>query len=236
MSLTQQELYSQFTDVTARREYLISIAQAVSQKLLTGGSPKQLASAGARAAQQRRLLVWSSDAPVEQLLIESGYAGTLPSTNAPSTGFAVVNAAGTKLDYYLDRTMSYERSSCSAGAATATFTLHNGAPTSGLPPYVTTRLDSQAATAAPGDNRLLVTYYGSAGASIAAITVDGKPVSFSVGREQGLSLATVDLELPVGASRTIAVHVNEPKAVKPLQVLKQPLVRPMSTTVSGPSC
>ncbi len=66
VSLTQQQLYSQFTDTTARKAYLLTVAEAISHKLLSGGDVKDLARAGAKAAQQRRLLIWSSDSSVEQ--------------------------------------------------------------------------------------------------------------------------------------------------------------------------
>jgi hypothetical protein len=132
--------------------------------------------------------------------------------------------------------MSYERSSCTATTATASFTMKNDAPASGLPAYVTTRLDSQAAGSTPGDNRLLVRYFASAGSSVVSVTLDGKPVSYVPNVEGGLTVTTIDVELPVGSTQTLVVKVAEPASSKPVQLLKQPLVRPLKVAVSQPSC
>jgi hypothetical protein len=68
------------------------------------------------------------------------------------------------------------------------------------------------------------------------VRVDGKPIIVATLPENGLVTATVDLELPVGASRTVTVTVKEPQAYGPVQVLRQPLVRPMKVAVHADSC
>jgi hypothetical protein len=132
--------------------------------------------------------------------------------------------------------MSYRRSSCAAGTAVATFTLTNDAPRSGLPAYVTVRVDHPPAAARPGDNRLLVTYYASHGADITSVKVDGRRIGVTSLPEKGLVTATIDVEVPAQASRTITVTVREPVRDGPLQVLRQPLVRPMKVDLDAPNC
>jgi len=148
----------------------------------------------------------------------------------------VNNAGGTKLDYYLDRSFTYARSSCAAkAAATATLRLVNGAP-AGLPAYVSARADTAARAGRPGDNRLLVTYYATAGAHLRSVTLDGRPLSVTNAPENGLTTVTVDVELPRGATRTLRVVTTEPAATAPVTVIRQPLVRPLEVQVRQPRC
>ena len=133
--------------------------------------------------------------------------------------------------------MTYRRTSCAAGAtATATITLSNDAPTSGLPAYVVIRNDRPTYPVRPGDNHLNVTYYASAGATITRVTVDGSPINAVYGQEKGLTTAAFDLELPVQRSRTIRVTIREPRSDRGPTVLSQPLVRPLHLDVRSPSC
>jgi len=239
VALTQRDLYRRFgggtrADDAARKKYVVDLARAVSRRLADGGNPRRLVRAVGRAAAERRFVVWSADPAIERQIVTAHWAGALP--QGASTGFVVNNAAGSKLDYYLDRSFSYTRASCGAGApATATLRLTNGAP-SGLPSYVTFRADSNGRSSRPGDNRVLVTYYASAGATIRSVSLDGKSLPFTSAPENGLPTVTVDVELPRSATRTLRVTVAEPAARAPVTVVKQPLVRPMKIDMEGDRC
>jgi hypothetical protein len=236
VALTQKVQYSRFSIDSARNAFLNDIAQTVAKKLTSGGgNTMALVRAATKAVGERRIAVWSADPTIQANIVAAGYGAVLQSSNA-STGFVVVNAAGSKLDYYLERTMSYRRSSCAAGTAIATFTLTNDAPRAGLPAYVTVRVDHPPAAARPGDNRLLVTYYASHGADITSVKVDGRRIGVTSLPEKGLVTATIDVEVPAQASRTITVTVREPVRDGPLQVLRQPLVRPMKVDLDAPNC
>lgn len=242
VNLVENLVYQRYPDTAVRKAYLNGVAHAIADKLLSGGDTSKLLGAAGRAATERRLLVWSADPSQEAVLRRVGYAGALPGQDQlgqdrPFTGFVVNNVAGTKLDYYLDRSVTYTRSSCAAGGtSTASIALHNSAPATGLPAYVTGRSDSAAAQAEPGDNRLLVSYYGSAGSTVRAATLDGREVPIRVLTENGLTVVVVDLELPVGSTRTLQVSLNEPAATAPVQVLRQPLGRPLTLNSTGATC
>jgi hypothetical protein len=240
-ALTQRALYEKFSggtkaDDMVRKRYVVELARAVAGKLTRGGDAHALVRAVSRAAAERRFLVWSADPGIEQQLLTADWAGALHAPpGRPYAGFVVNNAAGTKLDYYLRRAFTYSRSSCAAGAATATLRLTNGAP-KGLPSYVTNRADDAAKKARPGDERLLVTYYATPGARIRSVKVDGQPVPFNRLSEAGLPTATVDLELPRGQTRALTVQLTEPAADGAVNVLRQPLVGTMSVDVQGARC
>lgn len=237
VDLTQRSAYSRFSgsereQQVKRKAFLVSLAKGLSTHLTSGGDPRKFVRAMTRAVRERRFVVWSADHAIESQLRAARWAGLLDPTGGPITGFVVNNGSGGKIDYYLRRAMTYTRTDCGDGArATATFTLTNGAPASGLPRYVTTRLDAAPPGARPGSEMLIVTYYGSPNALVTHVSIDGRPIIIAPIREKGLITATLKLELAPGATHRIAVTVREPEANGPLQVLQQPLVNPAQVSV-----
>ncbi len=239
IALTQSTVYTKFgTDLAGRRKYLLDLARSVSTKVLnTKGDTAALVRAAGTASGERRLLVWSADDAVEADLAQTSVSGVIPQTSAPYAGLSIVNDGGNKLDYYLDRTLSWQRTGCgSASQVTVTITLTNNAPASGLPTYVTGRSDHHAYPVKPGDNRLEVGYFATQGATMKSVTVDGRPGTAMIGREQGHPVYTVDLELPRGTSRTIVLHLSEPASSAAPIVLRQPLVRPLKIILDDRRC
>ena len=103
--------------------------------------------------------------------------------------------------------------------------ISNRTPRSGLPAYVTIRADKPGYPTRPGDNRLLVSYYGSAAGRLTSVEVDGHPSSISATTEHGLLVVALDLELPAGSTRTVVVRIDEPSLPGKLEILRQPLAR-----------
>jgi hypothetical protein len=164
-------------------------------------------------------------------------AGVIPTTTAPYVGLSVVNDGGNKLDYYLDRSLTWQRSGCGpTRRTTVTITLTNNAPAGGLSHYVTARLDAHSYPVRPGDNRLGVSYLATQGALMQSVTVAGRPGTASIGVQSGHPVYTIDLELPRGTSRTIVLHLSEPAGTGSPIVLRQPLVRPLNITLSDAVC
>ena len=243
VALTQSTQYAKYPaytprDKAQRKAYLTSLAKSVSKHLTKGGNVARLARAFSDAAQQRRFLVWSRDASLEKQLEQAGWAGVLAAPKGtPYSGFVVTNGSGTKLDYYLRRSTTYSRQGCNRGArAQATFTLTEDAPRSGLPAYVTTRLDVSGKHAVPGSELVLVTYYATPGAHITSVRVDNKPVRVTVGQEEGLVTVTTSLQLTPQATHRVTVAVTEPAATTRAYQLNQPGVHPMRISVSEPAC
>jgi hypothetical protein len=101
---------------------------------------------------------------------------------------------------------------------------------------VTIRADTPPKGAEPGDNRLLVTYYGSAGATVRSVAIDGKAVTLASIQENGLVTVTADLELPAGATRTVTVVTDDPASTAPVTILRQPLVNPVTVSTHEQAC
>jgi len=243
VALTQATSYAKFaandraTDAQ-RRAYLLDVASAASKKILSArGEPTALVRAAAKAAGERRLLVWSADPGLQADLTQTSMAGIIPTTTAPYVGLAINNGGGNKLDYYLDRSLNWQRTGCGpTRRTTVTITLTNNAPASGLPPYVTGREDTHSYPVKPGDNRLIVSYFATQGALLNDITVAGRPGVGRMGAQLGHPVYTMDVELPRGTSRTIVIHLSEPAGTGAPIVLRQPLVRPLHVTLDDAIC
>jgi hypothetical protein len=243
VALTQSTSYAKFpgtsaADNAARRAYLLDVASAASKKILAArGEPTALFRAAGKAAGQRRILIWSADPAVQKDLAQTSVAGIIPTTTAPYIGLSIVNDGGNKLDYYLDRSLTWRRTGCGpTRSTTVTIKLTNSAPASGLSPYVTARSDDRGYPIKPGDNRLIVSYFATQGALMENITVAGRPGTASIGAERGHPVYGIDLELPRGTSRTIVLHLTEPAGPGAPIVLRQPLVRPLHVKLVNPRC
>jgi hypothetical protein len=237
VSLTQETLYRTHPDKAARKAYLLDIARAISVRLLSVHGSAGLVRAVTQATGERRLVAWSADPALQQQLVAASVSGTLEPGAGYFAGFSTVNATGGKLDYYLTRSMSYARDGCGAGStSTSTFTLANQAPAGPLPSYVTLRLDAPRHPTRPGDNKVLLSYYGTPGSRIGSVTVDGRPVVVAPATERGLTVLTLPLELARGSKHTVTVTATEPARANQTRILRQPAVNPVTVTTRLPDC
>jgi hypothetical protein len=241
VALTQSGVYAKFpewNDAASQSTYLLDVARSISDGLLQAhGSMTPLLGAAARAAGERRLLIWSADSVIETRLEQTTAAGNIPVTPAPYVGLSIVNDAGNKLDYYLGRSIRWQRTGCGATRkVTVTIALTNSAPSTGLSPVVTARFDAHDYPVQPGDNRLEVSYFATDGAVMNSVTADGIPATAGSGTELGHPVFTVDLELPRGTTRTVVFHLTEPAGSGTPIVLQQPLVQPLRVNLEDARC
>jgi hypothetical protein len=242
VDLSERASYALHPDFRRRKAYFLDVARTVAVRLLGASTDSTrrtaLFSALHRQLGEGRIKVWSGHAAEQRELLARSFGGALPKGSAPLAGLVVNNAAGTKLDYYLDRRLTWAPGRCVDGRreVTVTVRLANRAPASGLPPYVVQRVDDPPYDTRPGDNRLLVSYYASAGATLSGATLDGRLAQLSHGAERGHPVFTLGVELPAGATRTLVLHLLERPADRSAFVLRQPLVQPLRARVlpSGP--
>jgi hypothetical protein len=236
--LTQKSLYRTYPDISQRKNHLLQIATAISTRLLAAKGSTALINAAGRAAEERRLMIWSAYAQTESVLRQTTLAGTIEPGDRPFAGFTTDNATGGKLDYYLRRTLGYQRTGCgSASQTVTTIGLHNDVPPGSLPPYVTLRQDHPGYPTAPGDNKILLNVYATGGTTIQSVTVDGIRTTGIVSSERGLTVVTIPVELKRGATRSVVVTAHEPPRYGTVQLLKQPSVQPLALTgITETSC
>jgi hypothetical protein len=230
-------VYQRFNDDSdARKAFFGSVAEDVVNAVLhrSVNSAAMLHVLG-NAAGEHRLVAYSADPTEEQQLATTPLGGILATTRNPFAEVVVNSNSGTKLDEYLQRSVTYQRASCSAGPATVTVTLHNDAPTTGLPSYMTTGIGwSRRHTA--GSLGLLVGLYGTYDSSIDTVTLDGHQVFVIGGIDQGRPVTQMSVAINPGQTRTVVFKVLEPKAAGPVVVPVQPLVQGEHVTVAAPRC
>lgn len=236
---TQSEAYLRFgTDVAGRKRYLIDIARTVADRITEfQGEPSGLLRGLARAVDERRFLAWSAEPAVQAELATTAISGAIARSEGPYAGLTIVNFGGNKLDYYLDRSLAWERVGCGPQRRVrATIRLTNTVPASVTSPYVVGRSDLRPYRVAPGDNRLAVYYAATRGANLTRASIDGKPVFVARGTERGRPVFVADVELPRGATRTVLLELVEPGTAGPPAVLRQPLVRPLASSIRDAAC
>ena len=202
------DLYAAFADVPNGRQARISllgdVSQAVWKALTTAAlpAPAAMTSALRDAVAARHLQLWSSRRSEEAYLERIGITGSAASapTGSDLFGVTVNNATASKIEWFLDRSTSYSVAldpATGAATSTATVTLHNTAPTSGL----ATELIGNQIGEPVGSTSLFVSAY-SAGKPTSA-TIDGKPFDVFTGTELGRHVQTGWVYLAAGESATL---------------------------------
>ena len=152
------------------------------------------------------------------------------------------NAAGNKLDYYLDRRITYSGTACQVGATRSTevaLTLTNGVrATASLPEYVVGVLGAEAKTPARrNDNKTIAGFWLAPGARVQKVLVNSRPAAFTLGTEAGRPVVLTTVTLPAGEggpSARPAPGARDRNRSDGLAV--QPLVRPATVDVTAPTC
>ena len=240
--LTMRQVYSRYaqpSQVPERKAFLQVVAKAALESILGhGGRTHSEIEALGRATAERRLLVYSSHPAEEEALAATPLAGVVDAVPGPYAGLAIDNASGSKIDYYMDRRMSYVLGACPVADSTRTstiaVTLHDGAPASGLPPYAAYRLDRGPVASAAGrggDGSVLETVlvYAATGASLTGATLDGAATSVTPGVDgasPGRPVFVASVELAAGQTRTLVLNLREPSTGLPARGWVAALVRP----------
>lgn len=230
VALTLRDIYARFPDDDARRDLVLQqvstgVADALTARPVSG--PALLGSL-VQATRERRLLLWSADPGVQQRLADQPLSGSLPRGRA--VGDVIVDAAGSKLDYYLDRDLRY-RAGCGRPSRLG-LTMTNRAPGSGLPGYVTPEAFRRGLPA--GTNIVLATLYLPPASRVGAVTLDGQAVPYRQGTELGLEWLEVLVTLRPGQAAELAATFEEPRGFGgPLGRVAQPLVRAETFAATG---
>lgn len=236
VSLTQSTAYQKFgTDQDARKAFLLEVAMAAEKKVFSGsGSFLGVIRAAAKAVGERRILMWSADPKIQAVLADGAIGGTVPKNAAPYGAISVNNFSANKLDYYLNTSLVWKREGCGdQRVVTATFTMTNNSPTSGLTQYVTGKPEGDPDA---GEYTIQVDYFGSTGSVSTGVTLDGKKSPTTVGAELGHPVFRQLVTLAAGQTRTLVYELLEPKGTGAPVVRIQPMIRPMKLKVSDASC
>lgn len=237
--LTEQTAYGRYPDPVARKRFLIQIATSVVGAL--SNRPHDLPGllrALSAAVGGGHLKMWSADPAEEAGLSTTAVGGALPQRPGPFSELVVNNASGTKLDYYLKRSLTYSLGTCRQGSRTSTVRvrLTNGAPATGLPDYGVDRLDDPRHSHVRGSNRLWVSVFAADGAQLTGASLDGARQLMSVNTELGHPVFSAGIDLNPGQTRTLLLSLTEPASSAPPLVPQQPLTFPQTTRIEVAPC
>ncbi len=224
-----------------RKEVLGAVAGAAFERFLSehGRALGRLKAIG-RAAAGGHLKVFSTDPSFEDGLRIAGADGALGAPQGDDLLSVVINnLSGSKIDYYVTRTVGYDVTLGGAGQALATTSvaLRNDAPSSGVPGFV---IDPSAKGYHPGDDVSLVTSSCPGPCTLVRAARNGKPVELRVGSEIGRPWYQDFFTTPAGTTGTLQIVTsrtgvwagNSTGGVYRLRILPQTTVKPTRVSVS----
>lgn len=249
LSLGLYEKYPDLDDKGPRSQFLDDLVTALFDKIGAGDfSITNLATATGMVETADRVQAWAADDATQKRIVAAGLDGTVPTDYGPSTVVLVNNGGGNKLEQFLHTSVDYALGRCGVTdsgattydrASTVTVTMHNDAPASGLPAYVTPRYDVPYEKPRPGSNNELVTVYLPVGAEAGDASLDGATASvYNSGTDRDRTVLTYSVELDPGQSSTLVVHFREPTVGEQItdilgsrpSVITQPSLNPIAVT------
>lgn len=233
-----RDIYAKLPDVDAKDDLTVQLLRATLERALGGSiDVPALLAAAVDPVSEGRLRVWSADPTTQEWLVSTPLGGALPDRPGPYVGIDLNNAAGSKLDAYLDLSARYRVGMCPGQPEQESkleLRLRNDAP-EGLPDYVDLRLDRP--DAPKGSTSLLVHVYGPEGAGLLWARLDGKVASFTSTQEGSHPVWGFDVELERGQEVLLRLAFTEPivEGVSPLLDLP-PLAEPVRGKVTERPC
>ena len=235
------QAYLQFGSSADRKRVLGAAVLAVFERFFDGADPVASFRAVAEAAAGGHLVMHSTDPGVQAALEAAGIAGTV---EAPAAGdlFGVFasNADGSKIDYYVKRSLGYHVMLEADGSSNARVdvTAENTAPTHPphnyvFGPYPGTGLEAGASNA-------FVTAYCAPNCTMEEATLDGRPQGLESHTERGLPVFSTFVETHPGSTSELGIALRRPEAwtgdelggTYRLRIRGQPAVRPTRGTIS----
>lgn len=222
--------YQRFPDPADSDEFFGAAASAVFGALTEGrAKPDALLSGLGRAADERRVSVWSSDAAEQQLVAGSALGGELfAEAGAGAVGVFLDDTTAGKMDYYLRSTVRVQDVTCTPEGAVATveLVLRSQAPAdpTTLPDYVLGPLPGGLAAGSISTN---VTLYAPRDGTLAAVRRGTSAIGGRQAVEAGRDVVVLGSVLAPGQEERYTVEVRFGAAVDRVEVWTTP------TTTSG---
>jgi hypothetical protein len=203
-------MYAREVSLEEQDRYFGAAAKAVFEAVVQRAfNPSKLLAELARAAGERRLLVWSARPAESKLLAGTVLEGVMPASDGaqPTVGVFLNDGSGAKLGYYLTQSADLAvAGGCRADGRrelTLRVTLGSTAPRTGLSPYVL----GMGLAGDPYTVRTVVSIYSSTGGVVDAMALDGQPTPFGSGRDRRRAVGIVTVDLKPGTKRTLEVSL-----------------------------
>ncbi|MFS2242869.1 DUF4012 domain-containing protein [Microbacterium sp. OR16] len=210
-------VYLEYPDPEMQNVVFAQTASTVLDTLMSGrADPGKVLAALAHAADDRRLLLWSSHEDEQRILADTTLSGHLPVTDDEAARFGVYlnDGTGSKLGYYLDVDTQLSWNRCGPEQVTSeaklTLTLTNTAPAdaaTSLPPSIV-----GGSYGVPAATLRVVTFvYLPAGSNLLDAGLSGE-LQFGGGRDRDHRVLSFGTDLAPGESTTATMVVSLPNA------------------------
>lgn len=191
-----------------REEFLASTARAVFDRLTSRSlpAPAALGAALAPAVRGRHLMLFSDREDEQRLFERMGASGGMPPVRGDFLAAIIQDASGSKIDLFLERSLRYRASfdpATGSVQAEAVVELHNGSPSSDLPPSM---IGGGTGPTGPGENRLYLSLYSPL--ALKRAELDGRPLLFEFERELGRNVYSAFITIPPGRSATLQMTLS----------------------------
>jgi len=226
---TLSQAYKKYEkDNNARKQYLVEIMNTTFTKLTANQFNKiKMAQAIKRAIIENRLLVYTTDKDAQAQIEKIRVGGALQTVANNEYRVVIQNTDASKLDYYLDRTVTVESTECKVNkqalvTVTVTNTVENAKD---LPAYVLTRADKgKPADLKTGQHRFKVFIYGPVEAKLGTVSRSTPGVELGGGGvERKRPIYVTDVDLAPNQSETVTANFTG--GVGKITYVDQPLVR-----------
>jgi len=206
--LANQE-FVDFKNNNARISFVEGLLRQVFRELTSRSLPSlpSLVKDLAPSISGSHLLMYSSQPAEEAFFDDVHIAGAMPRVVGDFVGVVTQNAAADKIDWYVRRRIAYDATLNLATrtiTSTLTVTLHNAAPSSGLPPTIIGRLPG--IDAKPGEDLLWVSIYSPW--LLESATLNGTPVTMTSQYELGRPVYGTIVPVRSDSTAVLQLHLS----------------------------
>ena len=233
------EKFPQPGESPVRKAYQEAVTAAAFNVVTKSPDLAAMASALGTAMSDRRVLLWSGDPDTQAAILDAGLGGSLAVPDGHHVAFAAINSSGSKLDAFLERSLTYTVGRCpnpetGRVVSTVDISLTNAIPAGvDVPEYMI----SLAERGPDGPiNSTLAQVYLPMDGSVLEVFVDGESSQYQTFREQDRRAVLLPLDLPPNVTRTITVEFSEPGSDGPGFAPQQPLGSDQVTTITDGDC
>jgi hypothetical protein len=242
VDLLLHDVYLRYPDPDVQDAVFASVADSVFSAVSSGDvDPAALVSALSRAAEERRILIWSSRADEQATLDGTTFQGSLPDDNDESTVFGVFlnDSTGAKMDYFLTLATTQAMAMCRDDGRPnyrTEVTLGSTAPADAASlPFVVT--GGGVYGVAPGDVKTRVAVYGPPGTVPLHVRIDDQDAAFQPEIVGGRAVAQVEVTLSPGQQVRISVDtLGDKRTDTPLSIVTTPVINAIETQFRSLSC
>lgn len=244
VEFVSRSAYSLIEDPERRKRLIGEVAMRALQRFLDGPSvsPGEVLEALGEMVRRDSLLLHVDDPTAQDVLVRAGLAGELDHGDGDLLAVVLNSGSGSKIDYWLDRTIRYDVTLQDDGVAHGIVSagFDNNAPTSGELAYMIGPPTDYEVDFGAGDNVLLASAYCAPGCTFAETPDIGyADLPTSQSEELGYPVASTWMLIPSTRARELIFSYSAPGAwervggdqVYRLRYLHQTGVRPVDLQI-----